>query len=196
MPNNPPNSVGPETLFLTDHAVTVRPWHPDDAPALFEAIRESIDYLNRWLPWAKDYQSVADAERWIAAGDRELQAGTSLRCGIFDAKTQTCLGGVGLNRIERRDRVASLGYWRRKGAAERGVATRAARLLARHALTQGGFHRIDILVAVTNGPSQSVARKLGAKFEGTLRDRLWVRTQCHDAQLYSLLKSDPISNGL
>jgi RimJ/RimL family protein N-acetyltransferase len=180
-------------LQLTDRVVTLRPWAAADAPDLYAAVRESYLVLTRWLPWADHYQSAQDAEHGIADGARRLKAGTEFRYGIFDAKTDFCLGGVGLSRINPDDKIANLGYWVRTSASKHGTATRAARLLARHALTDGPFHRIEIITAVENHPSHKVARKLGAKFEGILRDRIWIRSKAHDAHVYSLVRTDPIA---
>lgn len=180
-------------LLLTDQVVTIRPWRETDAPELFAAIRESATQVGRWLDWVDKHKAAEDTRQWIVGTLERIKRHEGYDYGLFDAKGLRVLGGVGLNRVSTADRMAGLGYWVRTSAGRRGLATRAARLLARHALTQGGFHRIEILAAVENHPSQVVAKKVGAHFEGILRDRIWIRQKCVDAHVYSLTRRDPIA---
>ena len=178
--------------ILTDQAVTLRTFTAADAPALYGAIRESFPQLTRWLAWADRYLAASEADAWIASLADRRQQHIAYDLGIFDTQSGALLGGTGLSRLSLADRSAHLGYWVRTSASQRGIATRAARLWARHALTALPFHRVEILTAVGNLPSQRVARKLGAKFGGIARDRIWIRETAHDAHVYSLLRSDPI----
>ena len=45
---HPAHLIAPPTL--TDGVVMVRPWQRRDAPALFEAARESIATVGAWVP--------------------------------------------------------------------------------------------------------------------------------------------------
>jgi len=110
---------------------------------------------------------------------------------ITDAQTGAFLGAVGLNQFNRDHQFANLGYWVRSSCAGRGVATTATVLAARFGLRTLALHRIEILAAAGNRPSQRVAEKAGAKKEGVLRNRLSLRGQPHDAVMYSLIPSDP-----
>jgi RimJ/RimL family protein N-acetyltransferase len=78
----------------------------------------------------------------------------------------------------------------RTSATGAGVASRAARLVARFGLTTLGLGRIEILTVPSNLASQRVASKVGATFEGELRDRLLVRGTRWAARLYSLTRAD------
>lgn len=100
------------------------------------------------------------------------------------------MGGVGLNFINRVHQVANLGYWVRTSAAGRGVATNAARLMARFGFEKIGLHRVEILAAVPNVASQRVAEKAGAIREAILRKRLLIGGESQDAVLFSLIPKD------
>jgi Acetyltransferases, including N-acetylases of ribosomal proteins len=97
---------------------------------------------------------------------------------------------VGINRIDRQNRVGNVGYWVRTQATGRGVATTAVRLAARVGFEQAGLRRLEFLVSVENEASQRVAEKVGARREGVLRRRLRVRERVDDAFLYALLPDD------
>ena len=186
---HPTPAIPPATL--TDGVVMVRPWQRRDAPALFEAAHESIATVGAWLPWLDDTYRFEDAEVWTIMSDAHWHGGLEFRFAIFEAGAHgRLLGGVGLSQINRPHRVGNLGYWVRASATGLGVASRAARLVAQFGLTTAELGRIEILTATDNLASQRVAQKIGATFEGVLRERLLARGERITARLYSLVRSD------
>ncbi|MBI4220354.1 MAG: GNAT family N-acetyltransferase, partial [Chloroflexi bacterium] len=109
---------------------------------------------------------------------------------ITDARTGQFLGGCGLNGLDPTNRRANLFYWVRSSATGRGVATAAVKLLARYGFERMELLRIEILVEVGNDASKRVAEKSGARFEGTLRNRLYHQGRVRDSYLFSLILSD------
>ena len=175
---------------LSDGLVTVSPWTSEDAPVLYDAARESVATVGPWLPWLDAHYQRADAERWVTASPQHWLQGSEFRFAVREATTGRLLGGAGLNHLNPMHRVGNLGYWVRASATGAGVASRAARLVARFGLTTAGLGRIEILTATDNHASQRVADKIGATFEGVLRDRLLMRDQRIPARLYSLVRAD------
>lgn len=188
-------------------SVGIRPYRSDDAPALAAAVQASLDDLRRWLPWAHESYGPEEARSWIESRTRAWDEAEAYSFAIVrpdaagPAETGTAptgapgdevwfLGGVGINRIDRQNRVGNVGYWVRTRATGQGVATTAVRLAARVGFEQGGLRRLEFLVSVENGASQRVAEKVGARREGVLRRRLRVRERVDDAFLYALLPDD------
>ena len=172
--------------------ISIRPHGSDDVDGIYEAVRESIHELNPWLPWCHRDYARAETAAWVAGRPAVWEAKTEF-CFAIASASGMILGGCGLNRIEHDSGTANLGYWVRTTAAGNGVATRAAELLREWAFTNTELHRLEILAAVGNFASQRVAEKVGATREGTLRQRLVVRGQRHDAVLYSILRSGQCS---
>jgi ribosomal-protein-serine acetyltransferase len=83
-----------------------------------------------------------------------------------------------------------LGYWVRTSRTRRGVATRAARLVAAAAFADLDLLRVSIGVPVANTPSHRVAARLGAKQEGVLRQELVLPSGPSDVVLYSILPGE------
>ena len=52
------------------------------------------------------------------------------------------------------------------------------------------LNRIEVVVAVGNEKSLRAAAKAGAKREGILRNRLFMRDKAHDAVMHSLIPDD------
>jgi len=174
-----------ETEF-SDGIIGIRRYQTGDVADLFAAARESIVELSSWMQWCGPNYSLEESTAWVMSRESEWNQGEHYSFVIFDAATKQFLGSIGLNFINRVHHFANLGYWVRKSATKRGVATRAVRLAAQFAFTEAGLSRIEIVVALTYIPSQRVAEKAGAHFVGLLRKRLFLHDQAHDAKMYSL----------
>ena len=168
-------------------ACSIRPYAPEDAAALWEAARESVGEVHRWLAWCHPQYSVAEAEEWIRSRVALAAEGREYTFAIVGAEGRF-LGACGLNQINRTHRFANLGYWVRTSATRQGVATRAVRQVADFAFGNTDLMRLEIVCAVGNRPSQRVAERAGAVREGVLRHRLLLHGQPVDAVLYSLVR--------
>lgn len=177
-------------LELTDGVIRLRPYHVDDADELYRAVRESLSELQPWMPWCHPDYSIAESRDWLAARAEARSKGTEYDFRISDARTDEYLGGVGLNQIKESYRSANLGYWLKRSATGRGVATHAARLVARFGFEELNLVRIEIVAAVGNLASQRVAEKVGAVREGIMRKALIIRGVEHDAVLTALVADD------
>jgi ribosomal-protein-serine acetyltransferase len=168
----------------------VRPFRAADIDAVYEAVRESIEEVSPWLPWCHPDYAKEETSAFILSRDEAWRSEDELSFGVFDSETGGFLGGVGLNQINRRYQMGNLGYWVRTSCAGRGVASTAARRVARFGFDMLGLQRIEIIAAAGNRASQRVAEKTGALLEGTLRKRLLVNGHPQDAVLYSLVAED------
>jgi RimJ/RimL family protein N-acetyltransferase len=175
---------------LIEGPILIRTLRPEDVSPLYEAARESIAEVSRWLPWCHENYSIEETREFIASRELASQGGEWYSFGIFEKDGGRFLGGVGINFINRVHQMANLGYWVRTSAAGRGVATSATRAAARFGFEQLGLQRIEIVAAVDNIPSQRVAEKAGAVREGVLRQRLLIRGKSMDAVLFSLVPED------
>lgn len=185
-----PNDALMMKTELTDGTIALRPYRPEDADELYEAVRESIAELHPWMPWCHPGYSIEESREWLASREEVWNKGTDYGFRISDSRSDRYLGGVGLNQINGLYRAANLGYWIRTSAAGQGVATRAARLVARFGFEELNLIRIEIVAAIGNLPSQRVAEKVGAVREGVMRKALLVHGTAHDALLTSLVAED------
>ena len=168
----------------------IRAYRDSDAASLYEAVRESIPEVSKWLPWCHENYSIEESREFVAARELASQGDEWYSFAVLDTDSEKFLGGVGINFINRVHQMANLGYWVRTSAAGRGVATAATRLAARFGFDQLGLQRIEIVAAIDNVASQRVADKAGATREGILRKRLLINGTPHDAVLYSLVRGD------
>lgn len=184
----------PETplpvLELIDGRLRLRPWQDHDAAGLYRAVHESMASVGQWLPWCRAEYAHDDATAWVEHCQVGWHAGEHFALPVFDASTGELLGGTGLNQLDRLHRSANLGYWIRQSRQREGIASAAAVLVARFGFEQLGLIRIEIIIQPDNHPSRRTAEKVGAKFEGIARHRLWVHEQPRDAAVYALVPDD------
>lgn len=177
-------------IELSDGSVLLRPYRISDINNLYEAVRESIPELSRWMPWCHTDYSIEETRTWVESRAEAWKKGTEYEIAIIEAGTGNYLGGCGLNNIDNTNRIANLGYWIRTSQTKNGIATAATRLLTKHGIENLKLNRIEILVAVDNKISQRVAEKTGATREGILRNRIIIHDKVSDAVMFSLIPGD------
>ncbi len=176
-------------IELSDGSVLLRPYRISDINNLYEAVRESISELSRWMPWCHEDYSIEETRTWVGSRAEAWETGTEYDFAIIEAGTGNYLGGCGLNNIDNTNRIANLGYWVRTSRTKNGVATAATRLLTKYGIENLKLNRIEILVAVDNKISQRVAEKAGASREGILRKQTTIRdiNILSDSVMFSLV---------
>jgi RimJ/RimL family protein N-acetyltransferase len=142
------------------------------------------------MPWCHPAYSIDDSRSWIEIQVPAFQRGVIFEFAIVSADGRY-LGGCGLNQVDNVNGRANLGYWVRSTATRRGVATAAVHLLRDWGFQNTDLTRFEIVVAVGNVASRRVAEKSGATREGTLRSRLLLHGDHHDAAMFSFVR-DPI----
>jgi ribosomal-protein-serine acetyltransferase len=166
----------------------IRIYRPGDAEALWEAARESVSEVGRWLRWCHAEYSLAEAVEWTRSRAGLAAEGREYTFAIVGADGRF-LGGCGINQINRLHRLGNLGYWVRTSATGRGVAAEAIKQAAEFAFRETDLVRLEIVCAVANTRSQRVAERAGAVREGVLRKRLVLHGQPTDAVVYSIVRT-------
>ena len=184
----------PARAVLEAGAIRLRPLEREDAGALLEAVRESIDALAGWMAWARRGYGVEDASLYLDSRAAAWRSGEEYAFGIEEAASGRFIGCAGLNQPNRIHRFMNLGYWVRSAAAGRGAATAATRRLAAWGFDTLGLRRLELVIDPDNAASLRVAAKAGARREGVLRRRIEGPTGQRDAVMFSLIPDDLASD--
>lgn len=174
-------------MVITHKNIFLRPLTPQDATEFTEAVLESTETLQPWLPWCHSEYTKQDALDWTAFTQLCWNKKTAYDFGIFSNSTQKFLGGVGLNQLNHQHKTCNLGYWVRQTSQRQGIATVAVQALAQFAFNNLGLHRVEIAVAIGNEASNSVARKSGAQFECVAKNKLYLYDKPIEASVFSLV---------
>src|SRR5574341_2530873 len=134
--------------------------------------------------------SIEELEILIKQFDESWENDKEYFFQVVETTTNQVVGMVFLNHVNRQYQMANLGYWVRTSRVGEGIATEAAKLVARYGFEKLGFQRVEIVVNKDNSPSLRIAEKLGAVREGLLRNRLNLHSCPCDAYMHSLIPAD------
>ena len=156
---------------LTDDALALRPWGPEDLPHLLAAAADPVVHRYRYsLPGDAD-----EARAWLAAVEGDRLSGERIELAVTTADATGAVGSIALWGFHRRNHAAMVSYWLAPGGRGRGLATGALGLMAGWAFDALGQHRLALQVEVQNVASQRVAERCGFRCEGRLRSHQQLR---------------------
>ncbi|CAM5309182.1 GNAT family N-acetyltransferase OS=Streptomyces tendae OX=1932 GN=GUR47_33585 PE=4 SV=1 [Streptomyces tendae] len=176
----------PQPAIPTGDGLLLRPWRTEDAPAVHAAFQDPL--MHQWHVRSAD--SEEEVRGWITEWQRAWEGERNAQWAVADAADDRLLGRVALREVVLGDGVAEVAYWTTASARGRGVAARAARTLARWALDEIGFQRLELSHAVANEASCRVAGKAGFALEGTKRSALLHPDGWHDMHLHARVRGD------
>lgn len=149
--------------------LVLRPFNVDDAPALHEALVESIDELRRYLwflPWVAGEQSLASAEARCRTAQANFLMRTDLPYLAVRKDTGRLVGSVGLHRTDWAEPRTEVGYWIRTAEVGNGYASEGVRALVDWALVTLRAIRVELITLEDNIGSRAVAERCGFTLEG------------------------------
>lgn len=170
-----------EPTEITAGRLHLRPWQPDDLPALETALADPE--VQRWTTLRP-----AGAAELIATSAATWEAGSKAELAVLDATTAELLAGVDLHALV--DGSAEAGWWCAPDARGRGVTSEAVGSLCRWGFGALDLHRITAQVEVGNWTSRALAEKVGFTVEGVLRSVPAPGDRRADTWLASLLATD------
>lgn len=169
----------------------IRPFRRRDVDDLVEAVTDSLQELERWLPWAHDGYGRGDATRFVRDSSAAWVEGRAYDFAIrFFDDDRTHLGNISVWPTSRRERSGEVGYWVRSSLSGRGIATEATARILQIGFEELGLHRITLRIAVGNRSSERVAEKLGFVQEGLLRKEVLVGGEWLDHTLWAMLEEE------
>jgi RimJ/RimL family protein N-acetyltransferase len=157
---------------LVGERVIVRHWAEPDCRGLWDAIDNSREHLDAWMPWVDRYRNPDDALEYCRRSHARWLLRDDLAVAIVEKTTGTILGGSGLHRVDWKLRLFEIGYWLRQDAQGHGYATETVQLLTRLAFDELDANRVELRIDTRNVPSLRVAERAGYVLEGTLRRRM------------------------
>jgi RimJ/RimL family protein N-acetyltransferase len=167
--------------------LVLRPLAAADAPALF-GMHSDPQAMLYWssLPW----QSMAEADDYIATDRHQRAAGEFLRLAIERRADAALVGSCTLFAFERPSRRAEIGYGLDRAAWGQGYAREAVGRLLDFAFDVLRLNRVEADTDPRNVASISLLSHFGFRHEGLLRERWLLGADVSHAAMYGLLASD------
>ncbi len=167
--------------------LVLRPLVDADRDDLFE-LHASAAVMRYWdsVPWS----DASQAERFLARCRALADEGTGIRVALEAHNGGDFVGWMGLQRWDRENRSANLGYVLAERFWGQGYASEAARALLEWAFDAMDLNRVAAQTDTRNVASARVLEKLGFVREGTLRENVIVDGEVSDDWTFGLLRRE------
>ena len=145
-----------------------------------------------WRYFSRSLLTPADLRAWIEVALAQQAAGSALPFAIIHKESDRAIGSTRYMNIMPQDRGLEIGstwlgrdYWRTA------VNSECKFLLLRHAFETLGCIRVQIKTDRRNERSRRAIERLGAQFEGILRQHMIVRDGVYrDTAMYSIIDAE------
>jgi RimJ/RimL family protein N-acetyltransferase len=171
--------------------IILRRWQDADAQPLYDAIMASKAHLARWMPWAQQYQSIADAYQFIRGHSGHWSFRKLIDTGMFRRDGGALLGSVGVTVHAWDVPSFEIGYWIGQTHEGNGYISEGVRLMVRYLFAELHAERVAIRCDARNLRSKAVPERLGFVFEGCTRhDSLGTDGSIRDTLIYAMIPQD------
>lgn len=160
----------------------LRPFRPDDAPAVYAHCRDPA--LARYTSW-EHHADATIAEGFIRAQREHYARHEPATWAIADRATDAVLGAAGFYDLATAARRGEFGFWLGRAHWGQGLATEVATTMVAHGLGPLGLVRVQAICHVENHASARVLEKAGMALEGVMRRYAWKRGRTFDVRLYA-----------
>ncbi|MFG2208507.1 GNAT family N-acetyltransferase [Streptomyces sp. NPDC048638] len=164
----------------------LEPWQADEFLAHVDRGREFIGQHNGLPDVVTD---LASSRAFLQAYAEKAAADTGRLYGIWTDghRDANLVGAVLFRRMDVEQGTAEAGCWLEPSAVGKGLVTRAARVIIDWAVQERGIHRVEWWVSAANEASIAVARRLGMRKDGVLRESHLYREKRHDEEIWPVL---------
>jgi RimJ/RimL family protein N-acetyltransferase len=174
-------------VTLEGRAVKLEPLRLEHAAALASLCEDEVfEFTSQVL------RTQADVEAYIASALEAAGRGTEQPFFISERETGAPLGTTRYMTISRNDRTLEIGHtWLGRRAWRTRVNTECKFLLFSHAFEQLHVMRVQFKTDRRNARSRAAIERLGAQFEGILRNHMLVRGGLvRDSAHYSVIDTE------
>lgn len=142
----------------------------EESAAVASAVKESLEHLRPWMPWAGPEAAEPVHQRArIAGAMRNWDAGTEFVYTVFLPGLQPAADGAVVGTFGLHRRIGpggiEMGYWMHAAHCRKGFATAAARALTGAALALPDVRLVEIHCDEANAASAAIPRKLGYRLD-------------------------------
>ena len=171
-----------ETPRLLLRSLTMR-----DVNDVFEYA--SMPEVSKHVTW--DYhRNIGDSMAFVKSILQQYEQGKPSPWGIVYKSQNILIGTGGFHNLHSEYRKAEVGYAISAKFWNLGLMTEALNAMLHFGFDVLHLNRVEALCKVKNTASEKVMQKCNMKFEGILREHMFVKEEFHDLKIYSILKSE------
>ncbi|WP_329123220.1 GNAT family N-acetyltransferase [Streptomyces sp. NBC_01465] len=163
----------------------LKPLEPWRAGEFLAHVDRGREFIGQYIGFADVNKDLESARAFLQAYAEKQAADGGRIYGIW--LDGTLVGGVLFRIFDTALETCEVGCWLEPSATGRGLVTRAIGVLIDWAVEERGMHRVEWMAASGNTASISVAKRLGMKHDGTLREAYPYKGVRHDEEIWSVL---------
>lgn len=163
----------------------------DDAQDLFEYA--SDPEVTEFVVW-ETHKSIEDSMKYLRFKIEQYEKKDVSEWGIEFKENKKFIGTCGFIMWNTFSSRAEIGYALSKKYWNRGLTTEAIRGVIDFGFRKMELNRIEARCMIGNDASERVMVKVGMKYEGFLREQMFVKGVFKDLKIYSILKSEYLKN--
>ena len=172
-------------ISLGDDGAELRPLEPWHAEEFLAHLDRGREFITQHIPFGSAVTDVAGARALLQSYADKRAADSGFLYGLWlDTKL---VGGLLFRVFDAEGGNCEVGCWLEPSAEGRGLVTRAAGKLIDWAVDERGMHRVEWHASAGNTRSLAVARRLGMRCDGVLREAYPYRGERHDTAIWSVL---------
>ena len=157
----------------------------NDAEAVFAYASDSE--VSRYTLW-ETHRSIEDSRAFLEFATQKYENGGEPDWGIVYRGNGCLVGACGLVNWEAEHARAEVGFVLSREYWGRGLMSEAVRAILRFGFERMNLNRIEARCIAENAASARVMEKAGMFYEGTLRQREYIKGTYRDIKLYAILK--------
>lgn len=175
---------------FTISTLTLRLAEQSDTANIIEFYLQNESHLKEWEPERPlDFFSEAYWQKQILKHQMDFSKEESLRLGMFETQSNTCVGFINYTNIERGPfQNCRLGYKISKSHQGQGLMYESLKITNQHMFNHYNLHRIEANVIPSNTRSLNLLRRLGFVEHGIAKNYLHINCAWRDHVLTSLVK--------
>jgi RimJ/RimL family protein N-acetyltransferase len=187
-PGMPPTAGA--LLTLEGNVVLLEPLRREHVDLFWEAAKESIDEIFRWIPYS--VRSRGDFQRIVANALAEQERGESVPFATVERASGGVIGGTRFMNMDLPNRRVEIGStWIAPAWQRTAINTEAKYLMLRHAFETWQCLRVELKTDALNQKSRDAILRLGAKEEGIFRKHMvtW-NGRVRDSVFFSIVDTE------
>jgi [ribosomal protein S5]-alanine N-acetyltransferase len=173
---------------LETERLVLRKMRLDDAEAMFA--HASDPEVTRYVLWDTD-RSIEDSESFLRSATEGYERGDFGGWGIVLKDDGAFVGTCGVDAGYAPEHArAELGYVLSREHWGKGLMPEAVRAVIAFGFEKLSLNRVEARCIAENTASARVMEKAGMTYEGTLREREFIKGAYRDIKLYSILRRE------
>lgn len=181
------DNSNPKIPVLETPRLVLRAFSNEDINDIFEYA--SVKSVTDFLPW-EAHQTLDDTKAFLKMSKEMFKKYGNIDFAILLKEENKVIGGISIRKWNDNNRCADIGYVLSSKYWGRGIITEAIKRIIKYGFEDLNINRIEAHCDENNIGSYRAMEKAGMKYEGTLREKTFMKGKFINMKFYSILKSE------